>query len=113
MDTDTLASQVLGTLHAADLEILLNLNFRRPIERGELVVAAGEKVDRFYLVEQGCFRLDGESGAPARFLRPGQVFGSTSVLLPRPSSANVTAVDDSIALTLSPKELDWLTDAEP
>src|SRR4051812_27789686 len=113
MDADLLKARVLGMLHADDLEILLNLNFRRPFERGEVVVAAGEKVDRFYLVEEGTLGVEAEGGGEPRFLHPGQVFGSTSVLLDRPCPTNVIAQEDSIVLTASPRDLDWLTEAEP
>jgi CRP-like cAMP-binding protein len=107
-----LATSVLGLLRPEDLEILLNLGFRRAFERGETVVAAGETVDRFYLVEEGILKVEGEGEEP-RYLRPGQVFGSTSLLRQRPSPYNVTAVDDVTALSLATSELEWLTDAEP
>jgi hypothetical protein len=113
MDADLLKARVLGMLHADDLEILLNLNFRRPFERGDVVVAAGEKVDRFYLVEEGVLRVEAEAGGEPRFLHPGQVFGSTSVLVDRPCPSNIVAQEDSIVLTATPKEIDWLTEAEP
>ena len=113
MDADVLASRVLGLLRPDDLEILLNLNFRRAFERGDVVVAAGETVDRFYLVEQGVLRLEPESPEQPRFFRPGQVLGSTSLIRERPSPYNVTAVDDVIALTLSARDIDWLIEAEP
>jgi extracellular factor (EF) 3-hydroxypalmitic acid methyl ester biosynthesis protein len=112
MDQELLARQVLGNLTPTDLEILLNLNFRRAFERGELLVAAGENVDRFFLIEDGVLRLDDAPKKEPRFLRPGQVFGSTSFLLERPSTCNVTGVEDGIVLTLNRKDLDWLIEVE-
>jgi len=113
MDGDLLKARVLGMLQPEDLEILLNMNFRRAVERGEVVVAAGEKVDRFYLVEEGALRVEGGPDREPRYLRPGQVFGSTSVFQDRPCPANVVAQEDVILLTATPKELDWLIEAEP
>lgn len=114
MINDELRAHVLGILRPEDLELLLNLNFRRAFERGELIVAAGEKVDRFYLMEEGTFRLDGDPSGQPRFLRPGQVMGSTSALIAaRPSDHNVRAIDDVIAVTMTGAEIDWLIGAEP
>lgn len=113
MDTEELSTRVLGQLRADDFELLLNLNFRRPFQSGEVVFAAGENVDRFYLVEAGTLRVEGLGETEPRYLRPGQVIGSTSVLLRRPAYHTVTALEDVIVLSLSQKELDWLIDAEP
>jgi SAM-dependent methyltransferase len=112
MDGEQLAAGVLQTLQPDDLEVLLNLNFRRPYERGETVVAAGETVDRFYLIEEGLLSVE-EPGRELRYLRPGQVFGSTSLLQSRLSTCTLRVVSDTIALSLTPKEVDWLTNAEP
>ncbi len=113
MEGEELAARVLGILRPEDLEVLLNLSYRRPFERGECLIAAGEAVERFYLVEQGRLRVEPESGEH-RYLLPGQVFGSTSVLIQsRLSSATVCAEEDVIAISMSPQELDWLTEAEP
>lgn len=114
MTNEEIRAHVLGLLKPEDLELLLNLNFRRAFERGDLIVAAGEKVDRFYLMEEGTFRLDGDPSGQPRFLRPGQVMGSTSALIaPRPSDHNVRAIDDVIAISMTGAELDWLVGAEP
>ncbi len=113
MEHDEIAARVLECLRAEDLEVLLNLNFRRAFSRGDVIVASGEQVDRFYLVEAGLLRMEGEPGRDPRFLRAGQVFGSTSLILRRPSPNNVIALEDGILLTLSRDELDWLMEAQP
>lgn len=105
--------RVLAMLRPDDLEVLLNLNFRRAYARGEVVVAAGEKVERFYLVETGVLAVEGNDGDAPRFVRAGQVIGSTSLLIHRPSPFTITVREDVVALTASEKELDWLTEAEP
>jgi len=112
MDAAHLAPSILGILRPDDLEILLNLNFRRAFERGEVVIAEGESVDRFYLVEEGTLCMERGADEP-RYIRPGQVFGSTSLLSHRPCPARITAMDNVIAFTLTPKDLDWLIEAEP
>jgi SAM-dependent methyltransferase len=113
MTLEEMAADILGGLRPEDLEVLLNLNFRRAYARGEVVIAAGEQVDRFYLIEEGTLRVEPDDGSEVRFLRSGQVLGSTSVLLKRPSPYHVVAQDDVVALTFSPQELDWLISAEP
>jgi len=110
---EQLATQVLGFLRPEDLEVLLNLNFRRPYERGEVVLAAGEVVDRFYLVETGSLCVDERPRGQPRYLRSGQIIGSTALLQHRVAQFNVVALDEVIAISLSAKELDWLTEAEP
>src|SRR3569833_3225723 len=105
MDVETQSAQILGILRPEDLEVLLNLSFRCPYARGEVVVAAGEKVDRFYLVEQGVLRVDPPPGGEPKFLHPGQVIGSPSLLQQRPAPQNVLAADDVIVLSLSPELL--------
>jgi extracellular factor (EF) 3-hydroxypalmitic acid methyl ester biosynthesis protein len=114
MTGEELKQHVLGLLKPDDLELLLNLNFRRAFERGELLVATGERVERFYLLEEGLLRLDGDAGGEPRFLRPGQVMGTTaSLIAPRPSDHHVSVAEDTIAITMTGAELDWLTEAEP
>ena len=107
------AEQVLGPLRPEDLEILLNLNFRRAYERGEVVIAAGEPVDRFYLVETGALCVDERPHGEPRYLKPGQVIGSTALLQHRVAQHSVVATEDVIAISLNAKELDWLGEAEP
>lgn len=113
MNPNTTTSTVLGILHPEDLEVLLNLSFRKAFTRDEVLVAAGEFVDHFYLVESGGLRMEGDPNHPARFLGAGQVFGSTSLLVRRTSPNNVTGVDDGIVISLTPAELDWLIEARP
>lgn len=100
-------------LQPADLEMLLNLNFRRPYARGDVLVASGEPVDRFFLVEQGRLRLEPGGDVAPRFLGPGQVFGSTSVLQERPSEVTLLAEEDVVLLSLQGSDVEWLIDAEP
>lgn len=104
---------VLGMLRPEDLEVLLALNFRRAYARGEVLVAAGERVDRFYLVEHGTLAVEGDAPLEPRYVRQGEVLGSTSLLLERPSPFTITATEDVAAITLTSQELDWLTEAEP
>lgn len=111
MESDLLARRVLGTLKPDDLELLLNLGYRRAFERGDVVLAAGETVPGFYLVEEGLIRVSAPEGP--RYLRPGQVFGSTSLIQQRPGEHNLVAQEDAIVLTLTPSDLDWLIEAEP
>jgi len=106
-------AQVLGCLRADDLEVLLNLNFRRAYERDDVVVAAGETVDRIYLVETGSLCVDERPAGEVRFLRPGQVFGSTTLLQHRVAQHSVVATEDVIAISLTAKELEWLIEGQP
>lgn len=106
-------SQVLSCLRSEDLEVLLNLNYRRAYERGDVVVAAGETVDRIYLVEAGALCVDERPRGEVRFLRPGQVFGSTTLLQHRAAQHSVVATEDVVAISLTAKELEWLIEAQP
>ncbi|MFN3650795.1 MAG: cyclic nucleotide-binding domain-containing protein [Armatimonadota bacterium] len=111
MDGSVLADSVLRLFRPEDLDLLLNMGFRRPYERGDVVVAAGESVDRFYIVEEGALQVEAPEGP--KFLRRGQVIGSTSLIRSRISPHSVIALDNVILLTATPADLDWLTETEP
>lgn len=113
MDREAIARRVLGMLRAEDLEMLLNLGFRRAFERGEVIVAAGENVTSFYLIEQGVVRVDDAPPNGPRYLNPGQAFGSTSLIYTRSIPYNILAHEDAIVLMLDARNLDWLMEAEP
>src|SRR5437764_581713 len=113
MDLEIISRRVLEILKPEDLELLLNSGFRRAYERGEVIVASGETVTSFYLIEEGVVVVEAAPPDGPRYLRPGQVFGSTSLIYERPIPHNIRAHEEVIVLVLSGKDLDWLTEAEP
>lgn len=102
-----------ASLTDADLELLLRLNHRVAYEPEEVIVAAGEPVERLFLVEQGTFRVGAASDGHNRVLTRGQVFGSTSLLERRVAEHQVVAATHAAAVAVSADDLEWLYQAEP
>lgn len=67
---------------------------------GEVLVDAQEDLAAMYIIARGSVRASLIKGGSVR-LGPGDHFGSTTILRPRPTRARVEAVVDSIVLRLS------------
>jgi CRP-like cAMP-binding protein len=84
------------------------------LERGEVLFREGDTGDRVYVVIDGKVKLgrtssDGRENLLA-LLGPGQMFGELSLFDPGPRSATVTAVTDTVLLSLANEDmLTWLT----
>jgi len=82
--------------------------------RGEVLFREGDTGDRVYVVIDGKVKLgrtssDGRENLLA-LLGPGQMFGELSLFDPGPRSATVTAVTDTVLLSLANEDmLTWLT----
>ena len=83
------------------------------LRRGEVLFREGDSGDRCYIVSAGKVKLgrtssDGRENLLA-ILGPGQMFGELTLFDPGPRSATVTAVTDSVFLSLSHDDLmRWL-----
>jgi CRP-like cAMP-binding protein len=84
------------------------------LARGDVLFREGDTGDRVYVVIDGKVKLgrtssDGRENLLA-ILGPGQMFGELSLFDPGPRSATVTAVTDTVLLSLANEDmLTWLT----
>lgn len=65
-----------------------------PIAAGEVVVAEGSPPGRMLILVSGSVVVERDGVAFARIDTPGAVFGEMSVVLSRPATATVRAVED-------------------
>jgi len=114
VDSDGLRSAVLfrGLDDEAAQALSDSLSETR-INRGDVLFSEGDSGDRLYFVTEGKVKL-GRSSSDGRenllaILGPGQMFGELSLFDPGPRSATVTAVTDTMFLSLSHEDLlRWL-----
>lgn len=84
------------------------------LPRGDILFEEGDTGDAVYVVLEGKVKLgrtapDGRESLLA-ILGPGQMFGELSLFDPGPRSATVSAVTDTVLLTLSHEGLlEWIT----
>lgn len=64
-------------------------------EPGEIVLAAGSVTGRLLILKQGAVEVVRDGAQIARVSEPGAVFGELSVLLDKPHTANVRAIERS------------------
>jgi CRP/FNR family transcriptional regulator, cyclic AMP receptor protein len=64
-------------------------------EPGEMVIAAGEITGKLLLLRQGVVEVVRDGTQIARISEPGSVFGELAVLLDRPHTAHVRALERS------------------
>ena len=101
-----LDDEAAAALRASMVEVQLG--------RGEVLFREGDTGDRVYVVIDGKVKLgrtssDGRENLLA-LLGPGQMFGELSLFDPGPRSATVTAVTDTVLLSLANEDmLTWLT----
>ena len=101
-----LDDEAASALRASMVEVQLG--------RGEVLFREGDTGDRVYVVIDGKVKLgrtssDGRENLLA-LLGPGQMFGELSLFDPGPRSATVTAVTDTVLLSLANEDmLTWLT----
>jgi CRP/FNR family transcriptional regulator, cyclic AMP receptor protein len=101
-----LDDEAAAALRASMMEVRL--------DRGEVLFREGDTGDRVFVVIEGKVKLgrtssDGRENLLA-ILGPGQMFGELSLFDPGPRSATVTAVTDTVLLSLANEDmLTWLT----
>ncbi len=118
MDTDVLRQAPLFSALNDEAAAALHSSMTSvKLRRGEVLFHEGDTGDKLYIVADGKVKL-GRSSADGRenllaILGPGQMFGELSLFDPGPRSATVTAVTDTIFLSLSHEDLLRWLDGRP
>ncbi|MET0997410.1 MAG: Crp/Fnr family transcriptional regulator, partial [Marmoricola sp.] len=114
MDNDVLRQAPLfSALDDEAANALRSSMAENSLRRGEVLFHEGDQGDRLYIVTDGKVKLgrtssDGRENLLA-ILGPGQMFGELSLFDPGPRSATVTAVTETVFLSLSHDDLlRWL-----
>ena len=85
-------------LHILDEAILQNSLASLPLvtyQPGETVIVEGSKTDRLLILRKGSVAIVKDDTEIAKVAEPGAVFGELYVLLDRPHTADVRALDTS------------------
>jgi CRP/FNR family cyclic AMP-dependent transcriptional regulator len=100
-------SELLGTLPAADLAVIVTASRLRTFGRGQLVFSAGDPGDTLIVVVSGRVKVVVRSADGAELtlavIQPGGVFGEISVADSGPRSADAQTLEES-RLLLIPRE---------
>jgi serine/threonine-protein kinase len=81
---------------------------RKWFSAGSLIVAEGEAGDAAYIIVEGrchVFGSEGDTEVTLRELGPGDVFGETAIVVNKPRSASVRALDDVLVMVVTAETL--------
>jgi bacteriocin-type transport-associated protein len=92
---------ILGEFEDRDIDWLVGFGSRVQLSRGEVLIREGERLDALYIVTEGAFEVTAGAGASLARLGPGEVLGEISYVDARPTTATVTAVEDSVVLAIA------------
>lgn len=92
----------LGVLSDHDVEWILSAGSLERPRAGSVLIRQGETIERLYLVLDGVLTVTvgPAPGRPIATLRAGEIVGEISLVDSRPTSATVTATEDSLALSI-------------
>ncbi len=99
---------LLSILEEGDLGWIFEAARERKVAAGEVIVKEGTRGEYVYLVLDGLFAVlsAGAGGREIARLGPGEIFGELSFLDERPTSATITALEDSSVLAIAQADLD-------
>jgi CRP/FNR family transcriptional regulator, cyclic AMP receptor protein len=95
-----------------EIRILLHIAKRRTVPAGTVIVAEGDRDDRFYAIADGTVKVRRGRRTLGTF-GPGEFFGEVAVLDPGPRTATVTAATDAVLYAIEGRDLlDLLLEAQ-
>lgn len=112
--TRLLQSRLFYRLPPGNIIQLFKGLVRRPVLKGEQVVAQGEHSDSCYFIQRGVaeVRINGERGpVTVALLEKGQYFGEEGLLTEGPRNADIVMETDGLLLRLEKKDFDSLLKA--
>lgn len=98
---------ILGVLTDADVDWLLYVGRREQLAEGTVLIQEGNPVDAVYIVLTGLLKvsIEGLAGKEIAHLGSGEVVGEISFVDTRPPSATVTAVEETLVLSIPRQRL--------
>jgi CRP/FNR family cyclic AMP-dependent transcriptional regulator len=98
---------LLGVMTASDVEWMLEHGFQQKVPAGTVLINEGARFAHLFVIMEGMFRvsLNGRDDKELATLGPCEVLGEISFVDFRPSSATVTALEDSMVLALTRQQL--------
>jgi CRP-like cAMP-binding protein len=96
-------SQILNRVQPAERAAVMQLFVTRTFEKGERLISQGQAAEGLHLIASGevaVVRYDGAESTVLATLTVGEVVGEMSLVLRRPSTANVVATAPTVTLHL-------------
>jgi CRP/FNR family transcriptional regulator, cyclic AMP receptor protein len=106
----------LAGLRSDEVETILSHMQTVRYARGEVAVRRGDRDDSLFVATRGLFEVivpTTQGIQRARWIRPGELFGELAFFDHQPRSADVRAVENSDAVSMSPGGFDRLRLAKP
>jgi len=106
---------LLSALEESDHEWIFTTGSEQPTPAGAVIVTEGVRGEFIYFVLDGLFAVSSAAlgGREIARLGPGQIFGEMSFLEDRPTSATISAIEDSRVLAVSRDQLEARLAAAP
>ena len=108
---------VFNTLSDSDIEEIASLVSTETLGKKETIFSEGEPSDWFYAVYEGKVKItklsvDGKE-IILELIQPGELFGAVAVLKGFPYPANAVAMEDSVIMKISRKNMMLILDRFP
>jgi CRP-like cAMP-binding protein len=104
---------ILAELSDQDLDWIAGVGSREAIPKGQILVHEGKRIEVLYMTLRGKFAVStGGSGVIAE-LGSGEVIGELSFLDSRPPNASVSALEDSVVLSIPVARLHTKLHSDP
>jgi len=99
---------LLSALEESDLDWIFATGREEPAPTGAVVVQEGVRGEFIYFVLEGLLSVSSAALGRREIARlgPGQIFGEMSFLEDRPTSATISAVEDSLVLAVARADLE-------
>lgn len=94
------ALYILGQLTDEDVEWLFEVGEKRTFTKDQSVIQRGSQIEAIYIILEGALAVTGDNQNLITSLEVGEIVGEMSFVDARPTSANVTAQQDTITLAI-------------
>lgn len=107
------ALYILGELDEADIRWMASEGGARTTGPDETLIRAGAPIEQFFIIIDGAFRVELESGVEIARLGAGDILGEMTLVEKRPPSVSVVAAEPGKVFELAQSTLRQRLQAEP